>query len=211
MIPTNTPGRVAFWQTARQRRVEEPQRGGVKELAQVGAFLAGPYIHAAFYGGMNLSENGSEEQKQALLPRIAKGELLLQKRAPEKRLWGGYWSNSCCSHPRRGETLEIAASRRLRDELNFDTELEHVYWFCYEARFGPTGSENELCHVYLGYSSAELHPNDNEIAEVRYVSPVRLEREFEEHPERFTPWFKQEWRELVSSHRERLARYCKLS
>ena len=141
----------------------------------------------------------------------AKGELLLQKRAPEKRLWGGYWSNSCCSHPRRGETLEIAASRRLRDELNFDTELEHVYWFCYEARFGAAGSENELCHVYLGFSSAELHPNDNEIAEVRYVSPVRLEHEFEEHPERFTPWFKQEWRELVSSHRERLARYCKLS
>jgi isopentenyl-diphosphate delta-isomerase len=141
----------------------------------------------------------------------ARGELLLQKRAPEKRLWGGYWSNSCCSHPRRGETLEIATSRRLRDELNFDTELEHVYWFCYEARFGAAGSENELCHVYLGFSSAELQPNDNEIAAVRYVSPVRLEHEFEAHPERFTPWFKQEWQELVSSYRERLARYCRLS
>ena len=33
------------------------------------------------------------------------GELLLQRRAPEKRLWGGYWSNSCCSHPRRGESV----------------------------------------------------------------------------------------------------------
>jgi isopentenyl-diphosphate delta-isomerase len=33
------------------------------------------------------------------------GELLLQQRAHEKRLWGGYWSNSCCSHPRRGESL----------------------------------------------------------------------------------------------------------
>ena len=46
------------------------------------------------------------------------GELLLQQRAPEKRLWGGYWSNSCCSHPRRGESLDIATSRRLLDELN---------------------------------------------------------------------------------------------
>jgi isopentenyl-diphosphate delta-isomerase len=27
------------------------------------------------------------------------GELLLQQRAPGKRLWGGYWSNSCCSQP----------------------------------------------------------------------------------------------------------------
>ena len=42
----------------------------IEELAQVGPFLAGPYIHAAFYGGMNLSENGSEAQKEALLPKI---------------------------------------------------------------------------------------------------------------------------------------------
>ncbi len=49
----------------------------IEELSQVGAFLSGPYIHAAFYGGMNLSENGSEGQKQALLPKIAAGELLL--------------------------------------------------------------------------------------------------------------------------------------
>ena len=61
------------------------------------------------------------------------GRLLLQQRAQDKRLWGGYWSNSCCSHPRRGESLEVATRRRLRDELNFETELEHVYWFCYEA------------------------------------------------------------------------------
>jgi len=49
----------------------------IEELAQAGTFIAGPYIHAAFYGGMNISENGSEAQKEALLPRIARGELLL--------------------------------------------------------------------------------------------------------------------------------------
>ena len=32
-----------------------------------------------------------------------KGRLLLQQRAAEKLLWPGYWSNSCCSHPRTGE------------------------------------------------------------------------------------------------------------
>ena len=136
------------------------------------------------------------------------GELLLQQRAPEKRLWGGYWSNSCCSHPRRGESLELATTRRLRDELNFETELEHVYWFCYEAYFGDAGSENELCHVYLGRASDDVQPNDNEIAAIRYVRPAQLEAEFAEHPERFTPWFVQEWRELKSTYREQLGRYC---
>src|SRR5580765_3582412 len=34
------------------------------------------------------------------------GEVLLQQRSEQKRLWPGAWSNSCCSHPRRGETLD---------------------------------------------------------------------------------------------------------
>ena len=139
------------------------------------------------------------------------GELMMQQRAPGKRLWGGYWSNSCCSHPRRGESLELATTRRLRDELNFDTALEHIYWFCYEAHFGELGSENELCHVYLGRTSDDLKPNDSEIAAIRYISPAQLEREFAEHPERYTPWFRQEWQELTTTYRERLARYCDLS
>ena len=136
------------------------------------------------------------------------GELLLQQRAPGKRLWGGYWSNSCCSHPRRGETLAVATSRRLRDELNFDTDLEHVYWFCYEARFGEAGSENELCHVFLGKASDALRPNDSEIAAIRYVSPAALDEGFRSQPDSFTPWFRQEWRELTSNYREQLGRYC---
>lgn len=48
----------------------------IEELSQAGSFAAGPFIHAAFYGGVNLSENGSAEQKAAFLPKIARGELL---------------------------------------------------------------------------------------------------------------------------------------
>ena len=48
----------------------------IEELCRGGAFLAGPFIHCAFYGGMNIGENGSEAQKRELLPRLAKGELL---------------------------------------------------------------------------------------------------------------------------------------
>jgi isopentenyl-diphosphate delta-isomerase len=136
------------------------------------------------------------------------GELLLQQRAPGKRLWGGYWSNSCCSHPRRGESMRIATSRRLLDELNFEADLEYVYYFCYEARFGDAGSENELCHVYLGKATESIRPNDSEIAAIRFVSAAALDAELADHPERFTPWFKQEWEELQVNHREQLGRYC---
>jgi alkylation response protein AidB-like acyl-CoA dehydrogenase len=45
------------------------------ELCQVGPSLGGPFIHAAFYGGANVVENGSEAQKRELLPKLAKGDM----------------------------------------------------------------------------------------------------------------------------------------
>lgn len=48
----------------------------IEELARRGTSLAGPYIHCAFYGALNLLENGSAEQKRELLPRLARGEIL---------------------------------------------------------------------------------------------------------------------------------------
>ena len=136
------------------------------------------------------------------------GELLLQQRSSHKRLWPDYWSNSCCSHPRRGESMKIATQRRLRDELNFATALEHVYHFCYTADFGAAGAENELCHVYLGRAPENVQRNDSEIASLRFVAATDFEAELERFPERFTPWCKQEWSELHSRYQEQLAGYC---
>ena len=137
-----------------------------------------------------------------------RGDLLLQKRAEGKRLWPGYWSNSCCSHPRRGESMEIATTRRLSDELNIEASLEHVYRFCYTADFGDAGAENELCHVFLGRVEGNVRPNESEISAIRFVSANEVQQELAQRPERFTPWFTQEWRELEENHGEMLSRYC---
>ncbi len=122
------------------------------------------------------------------------GELLLQRRGASKRLWPGYWSNSCCSHPRRGESMDIATRRRLRDELNVEASLEFVYKFAYQAGYGEDGSENELCHVFLGRAPEEVHPNAHEIDRIRFVSAHKLDEDLSESPETLTPWFKMEWR-----------------
>ena len=137
-----------------------------------------------------------------------KGELLMQQRAAQKRLWPGYWSNSCCSHPRRGESLPVATMRRLDDELNITAELEYVYHFSYEARFGEAGSENELCHVYLGHFDGEIRPNDSEIENVRLISASDLDDELVEQPLKFTPWFVQEWLALRNTYQDALDRYA---
>ena len=139
------------------------------------------------------------------------GELLLQRRSDAKRLWPGYWSNSICSHPRRGESMAVATRRRLLDELNIEAELEFVYKFAYQARFGEAGSENELCHVYLGRAPADIRPNESEIAAVRFIAPADLDREFAEQPETLTPWFNLEWRALSGTCRGQLGRFTTLA
>ena len=138
----------------------------------------------------------------------AKGELLLQQRSAWKRLWPGYWSNSICSHPRRNESMLVATRRRLRDELHIESSLEFVYKFQYQAEFGEEGSENELCHVYLGSVDGPIEPNEHEISAVRFIRPDDLDKEFAVSPAIFTPWFKLEWRALKSDYAERLAAYC---
>jgi len=137
------------------------------------------------------------------------GELLLQQRSAAKRLWPGFWSNSICSHPRRGESMLVATRRRLRDELNIEASLEFVYKFRYEAKFGDSGSENELCYVYLGKIDGSVKPNEHEISAIRFVRPDDLAREFAASPAIFTPWFKMEWQALSDEHAEKLAGYCR--
>ncbi len=121
------------------------------------------------------------------------GELLLQQRSNEKRLWPLYWSNSCCSHPRRGETMEVATQRRLQQELGMTSSVHHLFTFQYQAKYLDLGSENEVCWVYVGLGTDQPRPNPNEIAAVRWISPGDLDREFETRSEILTPWFALEW------------------
>jgi isopentenyl-diphosphate delta-isomerase len=130
----------------------------------------------------------------------AAGELLLQQRAASKRLWPGYWSNTCCSHPRRGETMETAIHRRLGEELGMQCQFQFCFKFQYQAQFDAEGAENELCWVYTGRSDGAPIANRNEIAALRYISPEALDREIATHPEQFTPWFKIEWDSLRREH-----------
>lgn len=137
----------------------------------------------------------------------ANGELLLQQRGKSKRLWPEFWSNSCCSHPRAGESMQVATGRRLQEELGIEVPLEYVYKFRYQARFGEQGSEHELCSVYLGRCVEEIRPNTTEIDAIRFVSPDDLSVEISANAESFTPWFKQEWDHLNGQHAEMLGRF----
>jgi isopentenyl-diphosphate delta-isomerase len=128
------------------------------------------------------------------------GELLLQQRASGKRLWPRYWSNTCCSHPRRGEQMDSAIRRRLKEELGLRAEMEFLFKFRYQTQYDAQGAEHELCWVYAGRSAERPHANVNEVGAWRYITPRALQAEIASAPETFTPWFKLEWARILGAH-----------
>ncbi len=131
-------------------------------------------------------------------------ELLLQKRSAQKLLWPDFWSNSCCSHPRQGEKTEIAARRRLKEELGIEAGLIYLYTFQYHARFGSIGSERELCAVYVGTSDEPVRFNQNEISVCKYLDIDSLTADLVTNPDRYTPWFQLEWQRLMREYRDKI-------
>jgi isopentenyl-diphosphate delta-isomerase len=130
------------------------------------------------------------------------GELLLQQRAVSKRLWPRYWSNSCCSHPRRDETMEAATKRRLNEELGLRCPLHFLFKFQYQAQFDASGAEHELCSVFIGRATDQLRINRNEILAWRWISPEALQAEITGNGTgNFTPWFILEWERIWRDHR----------
>jgi len=130
------------------------------------------------------------------------GELLIQKRSIKKELWGQYWSNSCCSHPRKGEDLHEAAIRRVHQELSIECSLNFLYKFQYQENYTDSGSEHELCSVFYGLYDGTISCNENEIEDWRMISSTQLNEEIGQSNILYTPWLKLEWAEITTKYKE---------
>ena len=119
-----------------------------------------------------------------------KNEMLLQKRASSKYHSGGLWSNTCCSHPRIGETEVAAGERRLQEELGFSVALTNVFSFIYKAELDNELTEHELDHVLIGEYNAAPALNLEEVEDWKYVSLDWLASDLTTHHDAYTIWFR---------------------
>ena len=119
-----------------------------------------------------------------------KNEVLLQQRATDKYHCGGLWTNACCSHPRVGETLQVAVDRRLKEEMGIACETSWVYSFIYKADVGAGLLEHEFDHVFFGRFSGMPKPDKNEVSDWVYVTLAELKEDVKNNPSKYTPWFK---------------------
>lgn len=117
------------------------------------------------------------------------GQMLLQQRAINKYHSGGLWTNSCCSHPRPGEDTLKAASRRLQEEMGFNTPIRKVFDFVYQSSFENGLTEYEFDHVFVGEYDGEILPDSNEVADYAYYSMEEIRSMILQTPGKFTAWF----------------------
>jgi len=138
-----------------------------------------------------------EAHKQAVLHRAfsvflfnPQGKMLLQQRALTKYHSAGLWTNTCCSHPRPGETLDDAVTRRLMEEMGITAKVSKAFDFIYQAELTDNLNEHEFDHVFIGNYDDEVRPNHLEVANFVYQSIEEVEANLQSHPEKYTVWFK---------------------
>ena len=127
----------------------------------------------------------------------SKGELLLQQRALSKYHSPGLWTNTCCSHPCDGETLEQATSRRLMEEMGMQCDMHEVFTFIYKAPVGLGLIEHEFDHVWFGKTDEVPQINTEEVASWKYMRLEDLQADIKAHPELYTEWFKISFDEIL--------------
>jgi isopentenyl-diphosphate Delta-isomerase len=119
-----------------------------------------------------------------------KNQLLLQQRAFGKYHSAGLWTNTCCTHPRLGESPAACAARRLRQEMGLRCPVTELLQFAYRGEVGNGLIEDEYDHVFTGVCEQDPQPDASEVGGWKWVDVAELERDLGEHPERYTYWLR---------------------
>jgi len=118
------------------------------------------------------------------------GEMLLQRRALEKYHSPGLWTNTCCSHPMQNEPVEMAANRRLMEEMGMQCTLTKAFDFIYRAELENNLIEHEFDHVFIGLTNQIPSINTAEVCEWKWAPLYDVYIDVQINPSRYTEWFK---------------------
>jgi isopentenyl-diphosphate Delta-isomerase len=125
----------------------------------------------------------------------SKKEILLTKRAANKKTFAAVWSNTVCGHPGPNEEVIIAAKRRMKDELGLiinDIKEISPYRYRFADRNGIV--ENEICPIMIAKSNAYPRPNPEEVEEWKWMLWSAFLDEANDFPDKYSPWCVEEAR-----------------
>ncbi len=146
---------------------------------------------------MEAHQKGLLHRAFSVLVFNSKGEMLLQQRAISKYHSGGLWTNTCCSHPQPGETIEQAGKRKLMQEMGFSCDLSFSHKFVYKVQLDNDLIEYEWDYILIGYYDGVPSINSNEAHAWKYASVKSIQKDAIKNPDQYTCWFK-----LILKHPE---------
>lgn len=141
-------------------------------------------------GKLDAHRRGLKHRAISVLVRNSAGDMLLQRRSPEKYHSGLLWANACCSHPLPGESTVDAARRRLQQEMGIDCSLTPLFNFDYRAPVSGDLIENELVHVFGGTHDGKVAANPAEVSEWKWIGFDDLATDLREQPDNYAIWFR---------------------
>ena len=129
-------------------------------------------------------ENGIIHRVVRVYLYNSKGELLLQKRGDHLHTNPGKWNESAAGHVDEGETYLQAAIREMEEEIGVTgvelNELKKIY------TEEKQDKRKRFTTLYNGTYDGEIHPDFDEVSEVRWIAPEDLRAEIAQHPDHFT-------------------------
>lgn len=111
------------------------------------------------------------------------GDIMLQQRAWEKRVYPGLWDISAAGHVQKGESPRSAAIRETREELGLTLDLNRLESIgikkVSELLRTIGWPNNEFCYLFfykmMGRESAYINTDRKEVAATRFI-PLRTFR-----------------------------------
>ena len=138
---------------------------------------------------MDVHRRGLLHRAFSVLVYNEKREMLLHRRASVKYTCPGLWSNACCSHPRPGDHLLLAAKKRLKEEMGISIPIKETgVEFVYRVRVGDL-TEYEYDHLLYGQFDGEPKINPEEADEWKWMAFGDIRADMKINPQAYTPWF----------------------
>ena len=137
-----------------------------------------------------------------------KGELLVQKRNPEKKTFPNMWAISVAGHVRMRETSVGAAKRELAEEVNLpvnDEDLELLFTIRRQQPY-KNGELRVIDDVYLVHANIDVDKTKlqvEELTDIKYIYYEYLETILLQKDPTYVP-YTEEHEKLFKILRERL-------
>lgn len=135
-------------------------------------------------------QKGLYHRVVAVFVEDEQGNMLLQLRGPQVKIYPNCWDQAAGGHVDEGYSYEQTAVNELAEELGLqDVALKPLGTFRSNKTLDDGRIVNQFERVYLAQVThdATLIPQADEVSELRWFTPNQLKAQIAQHPEEFTP------------------------